>query len=268
MYGFDEFDLYVDDYDIEDTREDLDRIVKYFQSMEYYDLACDLHFPKWRDLPLEVAKISDCFFVDEDTDPESLPDWMKSAPLGFVKGKSIPMWGRMCFPVKDVHGHTMGFVGWDPTVDKEDKAPKYLDSKNYGYKAKSTTMYGMEKLPEYYASTKPVFVTEGLMCTNYLRLNGFQSLSTLGSYLTPYVIQILKRFGSRLVMVPDNDETGDKFAKQCRTKLPGSIIVQCKYGKDIEGCRKVEDHKYEKELLKDLENCSNPFAKTSILIRR
>lgn len=268
MYGFDEFELYVDDYNIEDTREDLDRIVKYFQSMDYYDLACDLHFPKWRDLPIEVAKLSDCFFVDEETEPASLPEWMQAAPLGFVKGKSIPMWGRMCFPVKDVLGHTMGFVGWDPTVEKEDKAPKYLDSKNYGYKAKSTTLYGMEMLPEYYRSKEPVFVTEGLMCTLYLRLNGFQALSSLGSYLTPYVIQILKRFGSRLVMVPDNDETGDKYVRQCKRALPKSLIVQCAYGKDIEGCRKENNHAYEQDLLKDLKSLSNPFARTKILIRR
>ena len=126
----------------------------------------------------------------------------------------------------------------------------------------------MEMLPEYYTSKKPVFITEGLMCTLYLRSQGFQAMASLGSYLTPYVIRILSRFGNRLIMVPDFDDTGDKYVSQIKRQLPKAMIIQCTKGKDIEGLRKLEEHKYEGQLLKELTSLSNPFVKTKLLLRR
>lgn len=263
MYEYDEYDYFVTEYSIEDVRKDLNRVVEFFKNIELHDYAMEQFLEVYRKLPKEVGYQADAFYVDEDITEHSLPDWMHSEPLGFIKGKYIPMKGRLVFPVKDVMGDVMGLCGWDPFIE-----PKYLDSKNYGYKAKATTLYGMEKLPEYYKSKDPVFLTEGLMCTLYLRSKGFQALAALGSYLTPYVTVILNRFGNRLVTVPDNDETGDKFAKQIRYKSPKAMIVQCKYGKDIENLRKIEEFKYEEQLLKELRMLNNPFVKTDILIRR
>lgn len=263
MYGFDEYEFYVDEYSIEDTRKDLGRIVSYFRSMPYHEHAMKLFIEDFRELPLSIADEAEAFCVDEELPIASMPEWMFQDSLGFIKKNFCMMWGRCVFPVKDVRGNVMGFCGWDPFVD-----PKYLDSKNYGYKAKATTLYGMEKLPEYYSNNKVVFLTEGLMCCVYLRHNGFQALSALGSNLTSYVIQILKRFGYRLIVVPDNDATGDKFIKQIKRRLPLARIIQVAYGKDIEGCRKIEEHKYEQQLLKELHTISLPFAKTELLIQR
>ena len=264
MFGFgDEFEYYVTEYEIDDVREDLGNIVRFFRAQSYHQHAMELFIEQFRELPLSVADTSDAFCVDEELPISELPEWMLQEPLGFVRGKWIPMWGRCVFPVKDVYGNVMGFCGWDPFVE-----PKYLDSRNYGYKAKDTTLYGMEKLQEYYVSKKPVFVTEGLMCTLYLRSQGFQALASLGSHLTPYVIQILLRFGNRLIMVPDNDETGDKYVAQIKRRLPKAMIIQCLKCKDIEGFRKIKDHAYEQELLKELSSLSNPFIKTKLFIRR
>lgn len=263
MYGFDEFELYVNEYSVEEVREDLANIVRFFQAQDYHKHAMKLFIEQFRELPIEVAKTSDAFCVDEDMPISQFPEWMLQEPLGFVKKNWVPMWGRCVFPVKDVYGNVMGFCGWDPFVE-----PKYLDSKNYGYKAKATTLYGMEMLPEYYTSKKPVFITEGLMCTLYLRSQGFQAMASLGSYLTPYVIRILSRFGNRLIMVPDFDDTGDKYVSQIKRQLPKAMIIQCTKGKDIEGLRKLEEHKYEEQLLKELTSLSNPFVKTKLLLRR
>lgn len=263
MFGYDEFQEYVAQYSVDELREDLDRIVNFFRDQPYHQHAMELFIRDFRELPLSIADEAKAFVVDEEMTLSELPDWMFSEPLGFVKNKTIPMSGRCVFPVMDIYGHAMGFCGWDPF-----ETPKYLDSRNYGYRAKITTLYGMEKMSEYYNSKKPVFVTEGLMCTLYLRSQGFQALSSLGSWLTKYVITILSRFGNRLVMVPDNDETGDKFVKQIKYSLPNAMIIQCMYGKDIEGFRKLEDHKYEAQLLDDLKNIENPFATTKLLIRR
>lgn len=263
MYGFDDYDIYEEEYSVDAAREDLGRIVQYFKSQDYWEEAMTAFFVNYRKLPMEVAVAADAFAVDENTPVGSLPDWMKSEPLGFVKRDWIPMAGRCVLPVKDVMGNVAGFVGWDPF-----EKPKYLDSRNYGYKAKQTMLYGMEKMKEYYTSGKPVILTEGLMDTLYLRWKGFQALASLGSYLTPYIRVILNRFGDRLIAVPDNDETGDKYVEQCKRDLKRAIVMQVAYGKDIEGCRRVDDGKYEEQLLSELRSITNPFVRTNLLIRR
>lgn len=261
MYGFDDYDLFIEEYSIEDVREDLGNIVNYFRSQDYHEHAMKLFLEDFRGFSKDAEKMFDAFCVDEEIPLGALPEWMQSESLGFVRGKNIVMEGRCVFPVKDVLGQVMGFIGWDPFAQ-----PKYRDSKNYGYKAKQTTLFGMENLSEYYNNKKPIFVPEGPMCSMYLRQKGFCSLSTLGSYMTPYVIQILNRFGSRLVMIPDNDETGDKFVKQCKYKLPKARVIQLAKGKDVDGCRKIDDGIYENQLLTDLRLLDNPFGKTSNLI--
>lgn len=264
MYGFEEdYEFYVQEFSVEDTRKELGKIVQYFRQQPYHEHAMKLFIQDYRELPLQVADDTEAFCVDEEIDISEFPEWMKVESLGFIKNNWCPMWGRCVFPVKDVKGQVMGFCGWDPTCE-----PKYLDSKNYGYKAKLSTLYGMEKLPEYYTSGKPVYVTEGLMCCIYLRSKGYQALASLGSYLTQYVITILSRFGNKLVMIPDNDETGDKYVRQIKSRLPKAICVQVAYGKDVEGCRKADGHAYEEQLLRELSHLSNPFAKTELLIRR
>lgn len=263
MYGFDEYEYFVDEYQIEDVRADLKRIVEYFKSKDYHNHAMKLFIEDYRKLPLSIAEEADAFCVDEELNVNDFPEWMKSEPLGFVKGKHCPMSGRCVFPIKDVLDNVMGFVGWDPFVE-----PKYLDSKNYGYKAKNASLYGMEKLQEYYNSNKPVIITEGLMCTLYLRSKEFCALASLGSHLTPYVIQILKRFSNRLIVIPDLDDAGEKYVKQIKRDLPNAKIYQVKYGKDIDGCRKFNDGIYENDLLEDLSKLSLPLFKSKILIRR
>ena len=263
MYGLDDYELYVPEYSVEDTRADLGRIVDYFKNQDYWETAMYAFLVDYREMDMEVAITSDAFAVDENTPIGALPDWMKSEALGFIRRNWISMSGRCVFPVKDVRGGVAGFVGWDPF-----EKPKYLDSRNYGYKAKQSMLYGMELMEVYYTSRDPVIVTEGMMDTLYLRWKSFQALASLGSYLTPYVRAILRRFGNRLIMIPDNDETGDKYVAQIKRELPQALVFQVAYGKDLEGCRKMEDHKYEEQLLRELRSLTNPFVKTELLIRR
>lgn len=262
-FDFSEWYEFEKQYTVEDCRQDLNNVVAFFREQDYHKFAMEVCLQTERKLPLEVGDMLDLFWVDEDIPIGALPEWMRDESLGVVYKHHIRESGRLVYPVKDVNGDVAGFVGWDPTVE-----PKYLDSKNYGYKAKKTMVLGMEKMYEYYTSTAPVYVVEGPVCMAYLRSQGFQALSTLGSFLTPYVIIMLRRFGRRLIMIPDCDAAGDKFVRQCKFKLPQSTIVQPKYGKDVDGCRKFEDGKYEKQLLKDLKGLENPFYITNVFIRR
>lgn len=147
--------------------------------------------------------------------------------------------GRYCYPVKSAKGNIIGLVGYDAM-----EMPKYLDSKNYGYKAKDTTLLGMECIGEYYASSRHVIVTEGSVCMLGLRENGFQSLSMLGSYISPYVFTVLRRFSKRCVMMPDSDEAGTKLIPQIKRNLPEARIIRVTSAKDLDDSRKVNPDFY------------------------
>lgn len=251
--------MQADIYTVENARTDLDKIPEFFKSMPYHKDAMEAFLINTRNMPRSVIEDSGAFFIDENIEKLDLPEWMRSESLGIVHKGYIPLFGRCVFPVKDPRGHVMGFVGWDPTT-----TPKYLDSYNYGYKAKATTFFGMENILSYYESKEPVYIVEGLMCSLWLRSKGFQSLASLGSHLTPYCVTIAKRFGNRLVMIPDNDEAGESYLRQCYFQLPKAFKIMVKDGKDVDGCRR--DH--EEELIQDLGNITNPSYKPIICIRR
>lgn len=278
MSIYDDINYGIDIYKVDDARKDLRRVKEYFQSQPYHNRAMEAFLIEHRQLPESCIKDLDAFFILEDQDIDELPDWLIAEPMGMLKRGHLTYAGRVVFPVKSPKGEIMGFIGWEP-FDK----PKYLDSDNYGYKAKVSTFFGMENLPEYYTDDKPIFITEGLMCTAWLRANGFHAMASLGSVLSKYCINILKRFGNRCYIVPDNDEAGLNFLNQVRYALPqarkimvrnftvtakkamgdGTIEEREEITKDIEQLRLY----YEEELLEDLRNLDNPSYRLKVLIR-
>lgn len=278
MSIYDDINYGIDIYKVDDARKDLRRVKEYFQSQPYHNRAMEAFLLEHRQLPESCIKDLDAFFILEDQDIDELPEWLIAEPMGMLKRGHLTYAGRVVFPVKSPKGEIMGFIGWEP-FDK----PKYLDSDNYGYKAKVSTFFGMENLPEYYTDDKPIFITEGLMCTAWLRANGFHAMASLGSVLSKYCINILKRFGNRCYIVPDNDEAGLNFLNQVRYALPqarkimvrnftvtakkamgdGTIEEREEITKDIEQLRLY----YEEELLEDLRNLDNPSYRLKVLIR-
>lgn len=262
------------EYSVDDTRLDLDQIVDYFCSQEQNDWYLENGVVITRDLPLDILKEHRVFYVDEDLNVLDVPELFKEDSLGFItKGKYFTFSGRIIYPVIDNRGHTMGFCAWDKFVQ-----PKYLDSHNYGYTAKQTTLYGMERLPEYYRNNEPVYLVEGIVCCLYLRSKGFQALALLGSSISPYVIQILRRFGKRLIIIPDNDVigkpveeypekiAGEHLVRQCKKVLPLATVIQSRVAKDVDDTRKCEDHQYEEQFLNELRNVALcPFLPFNII---
>ncbi len=259
--NFYENDEYVS---IEDIRALLRRVVDYYKSVPYYRESVEVAFCKTRAFSWEDAERCECFFVDPEESKSTMPEWMCDQSLHLISRGYMIYAGRLVYPVKDVKGQIMGLCGWDKFVK-----PKYLDSHNYGYKAKETSLYGMENMESYYLSNRPVFVTEGPVCRLYLISKGFQALALLGSNMTPYVKEILKRFGRRLVLVPDADESGDYLVGIAKRTFPYATVLQCKYAKDIDDMRLCNDSMYEQSLISDLNNiCINPYMPLKTFIRR
>lgn len=223
------------DVDIPSMREKMDAIVKFFESKPDYEKQLG-YFSNLRKIKVETLKQANSFMVDPDANANELPEDLRRDYLGMCRDNRYLYSGRFVFPVKDVKGHTMGWCGYDKF-----ETPKYLDSHNIGYTAKESSLYGMEKMEEYYRSNEPIFVTEGIMCTLWLRENSFNALALLGSYMTPYVITILSRFKNRLIVIPDSDAAGNRLATQCKYKLPKARVVQSKVAKDVDDSRLVVD---------------------------
>lgn len=234
---------------IDQLRKQLTDMVEWFKHREQYLEEVTVMAQQVRNLEVQTLLDCDSFMVQDDFLLTELPEDYKHDSLGFCKGDYCIFQGRYVYPVKDVRGNVMGLCGYDKFSDV-----KYLDSLNFGYKAKSYSLWGMEKLPEYYSNVKPVYFVEGIVCALYLRQCGLQALAFLGSNISPYVTEIIRRFGTRAIIVCDSDEAGTKCRKMLRRRLPHLRIVQSRLAKDVDDSREVNP-----EFASELRKLSNPF---------
>ncbi len=231
------------------ARKDMNRIVELFkQRPDYMELVTDFAL-SYRHLDVETFIKADSFMVNPDVLITEIPEDLQHVSLGFCKGLDIVFSGRFVYPVKDVKGDVMGWCGYD-----NESSTKYLDSINYGYVAKRYSLWGMEELPAYYRSTEPVYFVEGIVCALYLRQSGLQSLALLGSNVSPYVLEIIKRFGTRAIIIVDADEAGTKCKNNLKYRDKLIRVYQSRVAKDIDDSRKVDD-----EFIEEVKALRNPF---------
>lgn len=220
--------------DVTSSRKVLNDIVTWFKERPQYERDVELFAKYGRNLDPQTVLDADGFFVEEDLLAIELPEEFQHDSYGFCKNGYIRFSGRFVYPVKDVHGDVMGFCGYDKFSDV-----KYLDSRNYGYVAKDYSVWGMEKMEEYYNSKDLVFFMEGIVCALYLRQCGMNSLATLGANFSAYTVEIMRRFGSRCVYIADIDEAGYKSKKRLNRAIPSMRVVQSKLAKDVDDSRQV-----------------------------
>lgn len=241
---------------VAECRLKLDSIARIFQQRPEQEDWLKVFSIIRNGLPVQALKEAGAFAVNYYDTPALLPEDLRHDSLGFVSHDYLVYRGRFVYPVKDTKGHVAGWCGYDAY-----ETPKYLDSTNYGYSAKASLFYGAEKLPEYYRSSRTVFVVEGIVCCLWLRSQGFQALAALGSNLSPYMVSILRRLGTRCVVIPDSDEAGNKFRRQVRYSLPKARCVQSKIAKDVDDSRIAEPG-----LAEELRKLESPFVRSQIFI--
>ena len=224
---------------VAEARLKLDRIAEIFQNRPEQKEWIQAFAWLRKDFPVEALIQAGAFAVNFYDTPSILPEELQHDSLGFVSDSHLVYRGRFVY---------------DAFED-----PKYLDSKNYGYNAKDALFYGAEMLPTYYRNNRPVFIVEGIVCCLWLRSQGFQALASLGSYLTPYMVVVLKRFGRRCIVIPDSDEAGNKYRHQVQMALPMARCVQSCVAKDIDDSRQV----YPK-LADELRKLESPFGRSLI----
>lgn len=237
------------------TRKVLNELVEWFkQRPEYLEQLSFFAGEKLRNLDMQTLIDCDSFMCIDSFLANEIPEKFHHDSYGFVRGIDVVFSGRYVYPVKDVHGDVMGFCGYDKFSDI-----KYLDSVNFGYVATRYSCWGMEKLPEYYRSNEPVYFMEGIVCALYLRQCGFQALATLGSNVTPYVREIMKRMKNRVFYLADADEAGNACKKSLKRSMPWLRVVQSRIAKDIDDSRKVDP-----SFADELRKLKDPFYRSSL----
>lgn len=239
-----------------DIRKQLNRIVEFFKERPQYLEEVTVFAEMVRFLNVQTLLDCDSFMVQDDFLITELPEELQHDSLGFCRNGYLTFQGRYVYPVKDVRGDVMGFCGYDKF-----EGTKYLDSLSFGYKAKTYSVWGMEMLPVYYRNSDPVYFVEGIVCALYLRQEGLQSLATLGSNLSAYVIEIIKRFGDRAIFVCDSDEAGNRCREFLRRRVPWLRCVQSRIAKDVDDSRQVDP-----DFVNELRRLKNPFISSEMFV--
>lgn len=234
---------------IDSLRLQLNDLVEWFKGRDDYLDNVKIMAEIVRNLDVQTLLNCDSFMVQEDFLVTELPEDFQHDSLGFCRGSYCEFTGRYVYPVKDVYGNVMGLCGYDKFSDI-----KYLDSKNFGYRAKTYSLWGMEELPKYYRDSEPVIFVEGIVCALYLRQNGIHALAMLGSSISPYVTEIIRRFGSRAIIFCDSDEAGTKCRHMVRRRLPDARAIQSRIAKDVDDSRQVDP-----TFIDEVKRLKNPY---------
>src|SRR5262245_4894212 len=117
--------------------------------------------------------------------------------------------GRLMFPIFDVSGGIVGFVG----RVLGDGLPKYLNSAETPLFHKGSTLYGLFQAKEAVRRENRVIVVEGYLDALALCQYGIPSVvATLGTALTTDHARILSRYSKNIIALFDGDDAGRRAA--------------------------------------------------------
>jgi len=117
---------------------------------------------------------------------------------------------RIIFPVYDQHSKLVGFTG---RIVKGN-GPKWLDIRESFYYNKNSVVFNLENAKEA-ARLKDLFIlVEGALDVHALVKEGLNvTVAPMGTYLTKRQVQIMRRYASRIILLMDPDEAGEKVIK-------------------------------------------------------
>ncbi len=117
---------------------------------------------------------------------------------------------RLIFPIQDQIGRVIAFGG--RRMNDEDE-PKYLNSPDTRLFRKSATLYALPQASRAIQSEDCAIITEGYTDAIACHQGGFpHAVATLGTALTREHAAILRRLCSKVVLLFDGDEAGQRAA--------------------------------------------------------
>jgi len=139
---------------------------------------------------------------------------------------------RIIFPIISISGKVIGFGG--RVLD--DSQPKYLNSPDTEVFLKGKNLYGLNTAKKYSRNNRIILV-EGYMDLISLYQSGINyCVASLGTALTPYQAQLLKRYSKEVYICYDSDNAGinatDKAIEILREEDVNAKIITLPKGKD------------------------------------
>lgn len=153
---------------------------------------------------------------------------------------------RLIIPVADPYGNTIAFTGrlhpaFDNSYfeDKGKKAPKYINSPDTSVFSKRNTLYGFNLAKKSIKKEDCVHIVEGNFdCISMHRSGITNTVALMGKELSQEQILLLKRFTTKVNLIPDNDGSGEGLKAMLRA---GRTLMQSGFRISITPIKEVKD---------------------------
>lgn len=125
---------------------------------------------------------------------------------------------RIIFPIHNLTGETVGFTG--RIYLKDSAPPKYLNSKETIIFKKGNILFNYHRAKDAIRLEKKVILVEGNMDAIRMYANGIKNtLALMGTNLTNYQINEIKKLRVPVILMLDNDDAGNIATYQAGTLL-------------------------------------------------
>lgn len=163
---------------------------------------------------------------------------------------------RIIFPIHDIKGHVVGFIG---RVYKENKTPKYLNSKETEIFKKGNILFNFHRAKEFARLKKELIIVEGNMDAIRMYASGIQNTIALqGTSLTKEQINIIQRLHVSVILLLDNDEAGETATLHNGELLEKSGINVCVVR--LSGEKDPDEYILKNGVEKMVENLEHPLS--------
>ncbi len=133
---------------------------------------------------------------------------------------------RIVFPIYNVSNKVLGFGG--RIINKESKAPKYLNSPETVVYEKRRELYGLNVAKNEIRKKDQVYIVEGYMDVVSLNQSGVENVvAASGTAFTDEQARLIKRFSHNITLLFDGDEAGvNASLKHIKTLLKADLNVR------------------------------------------
>ncbi len=130
---------------------------------------------------------------------------------------------RIIFPIHDMRGQIIGFCGRKAFDNNEDRAPKYINSKESMLYKKNSVLYGIFQAQSEIRKQGVAIVVEGQVDVIMMHQAGIKNtVCPGGTALTAKHAEILKKMCKKVILMFD----GDKAGKEATLKAIDVLIEQ------------------------------------------
>ncbi|MBI1863093.1 DNA primase [Candidatus Microgenomates bacterium] len=151
------------------------------------------------------------FLASKGFSPKELEDAGLVIPGG--RGVHDRFRGRLIFPIQDTRGNIIAFSG--RILQPDEKSAKYINSPESVLYHKRETLYGIFHTKDAIKNNEAVILVEGEFDVIMPYQFGIENIVAVkGSAVTREQLQLIKRYGSRLIFALDADSSGEDAIKR------------------------------------------------------